>query len=261
MIDQVINEFNGAHFALICAGFLIGGLVKGISSFGLPTVSIPIILFVLPLPSAVSILALPLILSNFAQMISAGGIKASTKRHWPLLLPLLIGLPFGVYFLAIVNTQILTIVLGAVLILITSLELMGISLTFLKQHERVFGPVIGATSGVIGGMTSLFGIIPIFFLVSLDLSKEKFVSVVSVLLFSGSVVLAVSLERSALLGPLEAFYGLAGMVPIMFGIWVGTLIRKRVDQLLFRKIILSLILIVGISMIYRNFEAISFFSH
>lgn len=256
MIDQVINNFNGFHLAVICCGFMVGGLVKGISSFGLPTVSIPLILLVLPLPVAISILAIPLIFTNFVQMMAAGGIKTSLRRHWILILPMLLGLPAGVYFLAIVNTQILTILLGILLVLITSLELMGVSLTFLKRREKIWGSIIGLASGLIGGMTSLFGILPIFFFVSLGLSKERFVSAVSILLFSGSVVLAISLQRTELLGPLEATYGLIGMIPIMLGIWIGTLIRKRVDQLFFRKVVLSLILIIGALMVYRSASAL-----
>lgn len=256
MFDQVINEFNGFHLAVICAAFMAGGLVKGISSFGLPTVSIPLILIVLPLPSAVSVLAVPLILSNMFQMILAGGIKLSIKRHWPLIGSMLIGLPIGVYLLSIVDIRVLTIMLGCVLILVASLELKGVSLSFLKNHEKIWGPVIGAASGVVGGMTSLFGIMPIFFFVSIGLSKERFVSAVSVLLFAGSLVLAISLERSSILGPLEATYGLIGMIPIMFSVWVGGQIRKRVDQVIFRKVILFLILIVGVSMILRSLNAI-----
>jgi len=254
MIDQVISDFNILHISVICAAFLAGGFVKGVSSFGLPTVSIPFILIIAPLPTAISILAVPLIISNLFQMIFAGDIVGSIKRHWSLLLPLLIGLPVGVYFLALVDTQILTALLGVILVAITSLELRGISFTFLKSKEKLFAPIIGASTGIIGGMTSLFGIIPIFFFVSLGLPKERFVSVVSVLLFSGSLVLATSLQRSAFLGPLEATYGLIGLIPILIGVKVGTQIRKKVDQLFFRKIVLCLIFLVGISMIIRNAE-------
>lgn len=235
---------------------MAGGLVKGISSFGLPTVSVPLILMVLPLPTVISVLAVPLILSNLFQMILAGDIKLSIKRHWLLIGSMLISLPIGVYFLSIVDIRFLTIMLGFILILIASLEIKGVSLSFLKNHEKIWGAVVGATSGVVGGMTSLFGIMPIFFFVSIGLSKEHFVSAVSVLLFTGSLVLAISLERSSILGPLEATYGLIGMVPIMFGVWIGTQIRKRIDQVFFRKVILSLVLIVGVSMIFRSLNAI-----
>ncbi len=256
MIDQIFNEFNSFHFAVICGALLLGGFVKGVSSFGLPTVSIPVLIFILPLPTAISILAIPMTLSNLVQMGVSGDIKGSVRRHWTLLLPLLVTLPIGAYFLAIVNTQLLTVMLGAILILVTSLDLMGISLTFLKKKEGLFAPLIGVTSGIIGGMTSLFGIMPIFFFVSLGLSKERFVSVVSVLLFSGSLVLSICLQRTAFLGPIEAFYGITGMIPILFGIWIGTLLRKRVDPLFFRKIVLVLILLVGVSMIYRSADSL-----
>jgi len=252
MIDQLILDFNFYHLAVVCGAFSLGGLVKGISSFGLPTVSVPIIVMILPLPTAVSILAAPLILSNLYQMLAAGDIKGSIQRHWSLYLALLVTLPVGVYFLAIVNTDTLTVILGGILITITSLELMGVSFSFLKNQQKVFAPIIGAFSGIIGGMTSLFAIVPIFFLVATGLEKERFVSAVSVMLFSGSVVLALSLQNANHLGVLEITYGLIGMIPIMAFVWIGTQLRKRVDQMFFRKVVLSLIFIVGVSMIYRS---------
>ncbi|MFT6559441.1 sulfite exporter TauE/SafE family protein [Sneathiella sp.] len=252
MIEQIIQDFNSLHFAVICAALLFGGFVKGVSSFGLPTVSIPIIILVLPLPFAISVLAIPMTLSNLVQMTISGDIKGSIRRHWTLLVPLLVTLPVGAYFLAVVNTDILTIMLGIILLIVTSLDLMGKSLTVLKKQQKIVAPIIGISSGIIGGMTSLFGIMPIFFFVSLGLTKERFVSVVSVLLFSGSLVLAISLQRTDILGPIEAFYGLAGMVPILFGIWIGTNLRRRVDPVFFKKVVLVLILLVGLSMIYRS---------
>ncbi|WP_169570242.1 sulfite exporter TauE/SafE family protein [Sneathiella limimaris] len=252
MIDQIINDFNVYHFGLICLAFSLGGLVKGISSFGLPTVSIPILIFALPLPTAISILAVPLVLSNFYQMMISGNIKGSIQRHWSLYLSVLATLPIGVYFLSSADTNTLSIILGAVLILVTSLELLGISLSFVKTKEAFVAPAIGVFSGIIGGMTSLFAIMPIFFLVALGIEKDRFVSAVSVLLFSGSTLLAISLQRTDHLGLLEGVYGILGMIPIVIAIWVGTQLRKRVDQDLFRKVVLSLILLIGISMIYRS---------
>lgn len=252
MIDQLILDFNFYHLLVVCAAFSLGGLVKGVSSFGLPTVSVPIIVLILPLPTTVSILAVPLILSNLYQMLAAGDIKGSIQRHWSLYVALLVTLPIGVYFLAVVNTATLSVILGIVLIAITSLELMGIPLTFLKSHQRKVAPIIGVFSGIIGGMTSLFAILPIFFFVATGLEKEKFVSAVSVMLFSGSVILALSLQNANHLGVLEVVYGLIGMIPIMGFVWVGSQLRKRVDQVFFRKVVLSLILVVGISMIYRS---------
>ena len=164
---------------------------------------------------------------------------------------MLLTLPIGVYFLAVADTGTLSIILGIVLIVVTSMELLGLTFDFVKTKQAYIAPIVGIFSGIIGGMTSLFAIMPIFFLVAIGLEKERFVSAVSVLLCSGSVLLVVSLQRADHLGALEALYGLMGMVPIIFFIWLGTQLRKRVDQDLFRKVVLSLILLIGVSMIYR----------
>jgi uncharacterized protein len=252
MLDNIINDFNVLHLIVICCALFSGGFVKGTSSFGLPTVSIPILITVFPLPTAVSVLAVPLVLSNVYQMVVSGGIRPAIKRHWILYLSLFISLPIGVYLLGIVDVRTLIPILGVVLVVVTSLELLGISLTFMRDHEKAFSPVIGIFSGIVGGMTTLFAILPIFFLVALGLDKDRFVSAVSVMLCFGSIVLAASLQRTDHLGTLEVTYGIIGMIPIILGIWLGTKIRNRVNQAVFRKIILSLILIVGISMIYRS---------
>lgn len=252
MIEQILNDFNVTHFAVICLAFSLGALVKGISSFGLPTVSVPILIMVLPLPTAISILAVPLVLSNFYQMMMAGDVKGSVQRHWSLYVTVLGTLPIGVYFLAAADTDTLSIILGVVLIFVTSMELLGLTFDFVKNKQAIIAPVVGIFSGVIGGMTSLFAIMPIFFLVAIGLNKERFVSAVSVLLCSGSAVLALCLQRTDHLGVLEAVYGLLGMIPIMLFIWIGTQLRKRVDQDFFRKVVLGLILLIGISMIYRS---------
>ncbi len=251
MLADLINAINPFHLAVICTAFFCGGLVKGTSSFGLPTVSVPILITVLPLPTALAVLAVPLVLSNVFQMFASGGIKAAIKRHWPLYLAILLTLPIGVYFLAIADISLLTIILGVALVIVTSLELFGIPLTFLKKHEHFYGPLIGVVSGIIGGMTSLFAILPIFFMVALGLEKEKFVSAVSVMLCSGSVLLAICLQRTDNLGSLELLYGVIGMIPIIIGIWLGTKLRDRVDQVKFRKFVLGLIFVIGLSMIYR----------
>jgi len=252
MLDQVINDFNIYHLAVICFAFSLGGLVKGISSFGLPTVAIPILVLVLPPPTAISVLAVPLVLSNLFQMLLAGNIKQSIRNHWTLYVPVLLTLPIGVYLLASADGSTLAIILGLVLITVASLELLGISFAIVKTRQTIIAPIVGVISGVIGGMTSLFALLPIFFLVAIGLEKQRFISAVSVLLFSGSTLLAISLQRADHLGPLEATYGLIGMIPIVISIWIGTQLQKRVNQAFFRKFVLSLILIIGISMIYRS---------
>ncbi len=251
MIAQYLPDFNLFHLLVVCLTLSFGGFVKGVSAFGLPTISVPIILSFMSLPAAVAILVVPMIVTNLVQMVMSGHIKLTFKRHWRLFAPLYLTIPIGVFLLSAVDTKYLLIVVGVVLIMVVTLEFSGVSFAFLGRREKIFGPLIGLVAGVIGGITTLFGILPIFFFVALGLDKEKFVAAVSVLLFTGSVALMLSLQSMNFLRLTELSYSLIGLGPLFAGMWAGTKVRHRIDQPTFKKVVLSLITLMGISMIYR----------
>lgn len=251
MITEYLPEFSFFHLTVVCIALSLGGFVKGVSAFGLPTIAVPIIVFFMSLPSAVAIIVLPMIITNFVQMMATGHIKSTIARHWRLLLAVYISLPFGVYLLSTVDTTYLLIGVGCFLIIVASLEIFGVSFAFLTDREKVSGPIIGLFAGIVGGITTLYGTLPVFFFVALGLEKEKFVAVLSVLLFTGSLVLMASLHGGNFINPLEIVYGLLGLMPLFIGMWAGTKVRHRVDQVTFKKIVLMLVMLIGIIMIYR----------
>ncbi|WP_373085321.1 sulfite exporter TauE/SafE family protein [Sneathiella sp.] len=254
MIAQYLPDFNLYHLLIVCVALALGGFVKGISAFGLPTIAVPIIVFFMSLPAAVAIMVFPMIITNFVQMMISGQVKMVLSRHWRLFLGLALGLPVGVYLLSAVDTRYLLIVVGSVLILIATLEMSGISFAFLGRREKLFGPIIGVIAGVIGGITTLYGTLPIFFFVALDLKKEVFIATVSAFLFFGSIFLMLSLQTMNFLRVTEAVYSVIGLVPLFAGMWAGTHVRHRIDQRNFKKIVLLLVGLIGAIMIYRAFS-------
>lgn len=251
MLAQYLPDFTLYHLMIVCIAFALGGFVKGISSFGLPTIAVPIIVFFMSLPQAVAIMVLPMVITNFVQMMASGQIKEVLKRHWRLLVALFAAMPLGVYLLSAVDTKLLLVCVGVFLIVISVLETTGVSFAFLGRREKIFGPLIGFVAGVIGGITTLYGTLPVFFFISLGLDKEKFVAAVSVMLFLGSIFLTLSLERMNFLHATEAVYSLIGLAPLFAGMWAGTIVRRRIDQKTFKKFVLLLVGLIGTIMIYR----------
>lgn len=254
MIAQYLPEFNLLHLLVVCIAFALGGFVKGISAFGLPTIAVPIIVFFMSLPAAVAIMTVPMVITNFVQMMVSGHIKSSLSRHWRIFLGLFIGLPIGVFALSTVDTKFLLIAVGIFLIVISALDYYGVSFAFLGKHEKIYGPVIGVVAGIIGGITTLYGTLPVLFFIALGLQKEKFVAAVSVMLFGGSIFLLLSLQSMDFLKPTEIAYSLIGLIPLFAGMWAGTKVRHRIDQVTFKKIVLMLVALIGVIMIYRAFN-------
>lgn len=133
------------------------------ASFGLPTVAIPILTFVLPLPLAIAVMVIPMFTSNLYQMRASGNFVLSVKRHWPLITAMILALTISIPVLKNMDAGLLLTIAGVTLIVITFLDWRGITLPDLHQKEKYVGPVVGAAGGLIGGVTSFFGILPIFF--------------------------------------------------------------------------------------------------
>ncbi|MEX1034744.1 MAG: sulfite exporter TauE/SafE family protein [Sneathiella sp.] len=251
MIAQYLPQFNLFHLLVVCIAFALGGFVKGIAAFGLPTIAVPPIVLFMSLPSAVSIMTIPMVITNFVQMLVAGRVKSVVFRHWRLFLGLFVGLPIGVFMLSAVDTQYLLIAVGVFLMLIATLEISGISFSFLGSRENLYGPIIGLAAGIIGGITTLYGTLPVFFFIALGLDKDEFISSVSVMLFGGSIFLLLSLQSMDFLKPTEIAYSIIGLVPLFAGMWAGTKVRRYIKQSTFKKFVLALVAIIGLIMIYR----------
>ena len=77
-MDQVLAVLPTV---LACSlALTLGGVVKGVISLGLPLVGMPLLLFAVDVPTAVNILMIPLILSNFFQAFEGGNTMAVVRR-------------------------------------------------------------------------------------------------------------------------------------------------------------------------------------
>jgi uncharacterized membrane protein YfcA len=72
------------------AVFLLAGTVKGLVGLGLPTVTIALTSLVLPLTESIAMITLPTIVTNVWQAAVGGRFRYILRRHWPLIVPLMV---------------------------------------------------------------------------------------------------------------------------------------------------------------------------
>src|SRR3546814_20989055 len=66
--------------AAIAGTFLLGGAVKGVVGFGLPTVSLALLTVAFGLPQAMALMLAPAFVSNVWQAFSGGGTLGVLRR-------------------------------------------------------------------------------------------------------------------------------------------------------------------------------------
>lgn len=238
-------------WAVVAAAFAIGGVVKGLLAFGLPLVMVPPLSLVFPVPTAVALVMLPILLSNAWQMFHAGGLREAFARLWPMIAALLITLLFSTQLLVRLDERLILLIAGAVVLLFALVDLIGFTLVVPPRHERLVGVLVGISGGVVGGITSFFGTPLLMYLHALRIDKDRFVQAAALMLFAGGAVMMATLGKLNVLGREELTLSAFGMVPLMIGLAVGQKWRAKVDQALFRRLVLMGLLAIGASMVAR----------
>lgn len=229
-----------------CALVLVlAGVIKGIIGIGLPLVSIPLLALAMPVPQAVSLMPIPILLSNIWQAFHGGHFSRALRRFWPLLLTMCAGTVVGVKILSAVDARALYVVVGVVVVLFSLTSYLQPQLRVHARAERWLGPIVGLIGGVLGGLSTIYGPPLIMFLVALHLHKNEFVGTIATFYLIGIIPLIAALGAFDIMGRTELLASTLVTVPLFIGMTIGQLLRTRVSQERFHHALLVVLSLLG----------------
>jgi uncharacterized membrane protein YfcA len=182
-------------------------------------------------------------------MLESGHFIVSIKRFWILFLSALPGLVLGILFLNSSGSDEPRLVLG-VIMLIYSLWAFSSEVVHLseKMEKRLLVPV-GIISGMVNGATGS-QIMPIMpFLLSLKMDRNVLVQTMNCAFTFNTLVMITGFGKIGLLTLPVLSLSIAGILPVALGVYLGGRIRRRAPEVVFRKIVLGLLLLIGIILI------------
>lgn len=116
----------------------LGGLIKGLSAFGLPFITIPVLVQVFPVPTAIALTALPILATNAYQMVHGGHLKLVLARLWPMIISLMVFLFFSVNLLVSTADSALIAVVGLGILVYVMAAYFGVNI-FVKIESGEVG--------------------------------------------------------------------------------------------------------------------------
>jgi uncharacterized membrane protein YfcA len=235
-----------AGLIFVCAlALFAGGAVKGIVGLGLPIVGVPLLTISLDLKSAVALLVMPLITSNFAQSFEGGLFRFGLKRFWPLLVPLFFSAVLSCRLLVGVPERVLFTIAGIAVIVFPLVAHFRPGLRLSPRQERWLAPLVGAAAGFLGGVSAFYGPPLMLFLLALRLSKTEFVAVISLMFLTASLGLAAGLFGFGATGMRDLGLSLIATVPVFAGMGLGQRIRIAVSEHHFKLLLLAVYVTIG----------------
>lgn len=232
--------------------FFLAGMVKGVIGMGLPSVSLGLLASIMDLQTAIALTVLPTFVTNIWQAFAARhqGLFV-IRRIWLFLLVTLACIWFGVMLLASINPNLLSALLGLLLIAYGLVNLAGYQLTFHPRQDRWLAPLCGLASGLSIGMTGSSVMPGVLYLQAIGLNRDQLIQAMGLLFSLSAVALGIAMNRMAIMtGSLNTLSALA-LLPAFMGMFAGGLIRKRLSEQRFRQVFFYAILALGAYILAR----------
>ena len=238
--------FDLFTFLTISITFVIAGGVKGVIGLGLPSISLGILTAAIDLPTAMALMIAPSFVTNIYQATTGGNTRLILLRIWPFLLMATFTVWIGTAALTRVDLDLLTLLLGFLLITYGGLNLSGFCPTISSSKEFWIGLVFGATNGILTGMTGSFAVPGVMYLKGIGLPRDMLVQAMGLLFFASTAALALALGTHALLSGQVVIASLFAVLPAQIGMWIGQNLRQRLSERQFSQLFLIGIIVLGI---------------
>jgi len=253
-LTAALTEFfagGAAALAVVAAAFLLGGLVKGTLGIGLPLVTMPLLSLSLPPAQAMALMLVPVLASNGWQVRDSGVSWSGVRRFWPILVTLPLCTLLTVPMTLALNDEALRRMIAGAVLLAVALNALPLRLAVGPGQERWCSAVVGALSGVMGGVSALAGPLVISYLVSLRLTREVFVGTISVIYLSSALALYGSMAARGRIGLLEVALSALALLPVALGMAAGKRLRGRLSEAVFRRLLLGMLVLVSALLLLR----------
>lgn len=235
---------------------VLGGIVKGVVGFAMPMVVISGLSSIMEPELALAGLILPTLVTNGTQALRQGIAPAwaSVQQFRVYLVVGGVVLVASAQLVRVLPISVLLGLIGVPVVLFALMQLVGIRLSLKRQRKDVEAG-IGAFAGFLGGVSGIWGPPTVLYLTALDTEKTEQMRVQGVIYGLGAVALAGAHIGSGVLRAETLPLSLALIAPALLGQWLGGKVLDRIDQVVFKKATLCILLIVGLNLIRRSLVA------
>ena len=231
---------------LIAGVFLLAGFVKGVIGLGLPTVAMGLLATRMPPAQALAIVIVPAIVTNIWQTFVGPYLRDITRRLWPLMIGTVIGILSGAGLMTGPYAPYGTVVLGILLVIYALLGLTKVRFSVSRPNEKWLGGIVGLVTGVISAATGVQVIPSMPFMQAIGMEKDELVQALGVFFTTATVALAFNLTGAGLLNATVALPGGVAMAAAFAGMYLGQVLRARMDADTFRRWFLIAMMLLGI---------------
>ncbi len=233
--------------ALLCAAF-----VKGTTGMGFPLIATPTVALLLDIRIAITILIIPNLVMDSAQVFRQGFPSTVVRRFSWLLVLTVVGVFLGTKVLVTLPLWVLNFSLAVMVLVFVLSTWMRFEFSIPPRLENIFSPPAGLLSGFLNGMTNAAGPALAIYLYSLRLEKREFVRSIATIFIVTKLSQLVAVSSWNLLNWYTLGLSLQVTLFTLLGFYAGLKTQDWVDQKTFNRGLLTLLFVIGVILLVRS---------
>lgn len=245
------------EFVVIFCILIFAGLIKGLVGFGEAIIGVSLISLILSPQEAVILMIIPVMVSNMSLVreVEPDTMENLVSNNRVLISSILGGTVLGMFFLGTVSSNLLSPIIGTIMVLYSVVKFRGLNLHLTYFHQipgkvRSFlAFLLGSLGGFIFGSTSIGALIVIYF-EYLELPRKKFLGIlgfvfllISIVRIGFSYYLGYYTESSIL------YLSAMASIPVFIGVNIGKYIGEENSNELHKELVLLLFLVIGLRLL------------
>jgi uncharacterized protein len=238
--------------ALLILAVFVAGCLNGTTGIGFANLTSVALALLLDARAAVILLSGITPVVMLLPVVRYRGEIGVMRRLAPMFLATPVGVLIGSYLLIALPAPAIALGLGVVTIITTLLALRRGALRLPAGWKRHASPVIGVAAGAANSSVGVSGPILAMYLLAIDLPKAAFAFAVAAMFASMGVLRLFTLIGLGQVTPATVGLSLALCVPAAAGIRAGFWLQNRIDQRIFNRLVLGILLLTGLQLVQRG---------
>ena len=248
-MSPVIGNWEWTELAVACMSIFGGSFVLGTAGFGMGLTAVPLMLTLIDPVTVV-------VCMNTVALLMYSLVLLQTKEHLqlrkmaPITVAGMLAVPLAIYFLNSFNGTLLRIIIS--LIILISAIAFCFNIQRALPRENVIAPVFGFAVGLMLVTLGTGGPLLVLFLFTQGTSKQAFRASMAFYFFGVDIVGILGYTVTGMFTLDRILLVLTMLIPVLGGFWVSKKIVNRLNEVTFKYIVTSVIIVGSLVVIGRE---------
>jgi len=243
----------------VCAIALVAGLAHGVSGFGFPLISTPVVALFTDVRTAVVMTLLPNIAVNLISLAKGGNWRESLGKYWHIAVYVIVGTLMGTRLILITPAEPLMLLLAAIIVIYLKQDAFTqIDWGAINRHPELAGMVFGLLGGVLSGAVNVALPPLLIYFTTLGLAPLVMTQILNLCFLAGRATQIAALGGVGQFGAEVLVGAVPATVSAIIGVLVGGYFQSRIPPPFWRAFIRAVLWSLALLLIGR--VMLSFFS-